>query len=103
MEDDRPGQKAGAVLCWALWGFDFCANQSYTMGVFSQYGRKASRLGRARGSDQDGRATLVPEIVARGPFTVKVERAFDIQVDKVEDKGTSRPVIGNSEEAEGLL
>jgi hypothetical protein len=73
------------------------------MSGFSQCSRKASRLWPARGNDQDGWATLVPEIVARGPFTVKVERDFDVQVDKVEDKGTSRPVIGNSEEAEVLL
>ena len=37
--------------------FDFSANQTYTMDVFSQCSRKASRLSPARGTDQDGGAS----------------------------------------------
>jgi hypothetical protein len=48
----------GFVL--ALWGFDFCASQTYTMDVLSQCSTETLRLWKDQGSDQDGGAPWWP-------------------------------------------
>ena len=53
--------------------FDFFARLGYTMCAKR---KDASRLGRARGDDQDGRRILVADIVAQSPLAVKVGGCF---------------------------